>query len=66
MKGYCVNCEHFDAGGRSCVEQYCTRVENEKKLNYVTGETAYAYGKKYPFAYEINGVGQCDEFVVKS
>lgn len=68
MKGYCVNCTYLQKLNFPVDARYrgCTRVENEKVTDPVTGETGYRTGIQYPFTGQVNGQGQCDEFEEKS
>lgn len=66
MKGYCVDCKHFQGSSRVWYDQHCTRVTNEKVRNHISGELEYPGDQKYPHAREVNNRGQCDEFEEKS
>lgn len=62
MKGFCVDCKHFQSSGDTAMYQLCLLFENEKEINYVTGEATYPYGRKYRWACEGNCIGQCTDF----
>lgn len=62
MKGFCVNCMFLEDAGPTSIHKLCRYSENKKVINYVSGETGYQHGARYPFAYERNGAGQCEDF----
>lgn len=77
--GYCVDCGHFRPirGGLIWYDRFCGRTERRQVRHPVTGKMVYAGGsnafgdvtygdKKYPYARDINGDGQCTNFKAKS
>ncbi len=57
----CADCQFHMFLGEIWHEQFCTAVEAQQSLDFVTGEMEYEFGRKYPFCLHLND-GKCPLF----